>query len=222
MSLSPIGARPAERTERTERPKVVAPTKTSVDKPQIRAAIASAYRAQTGTTAPQGLLDTLTAHVSHETAGGAMMHNFNFGGIKGVSPGGMTANTKTKEVLGGKEVSIVDGFRAYASIGDGAADYVSFMRTRFPGALDKAKSGDIAAFSHALKAGHYYTADEGAYTRALSAHAGTSASAGARSPELPTTDPTASLLTSRALCQINMALGDTAARILSPDEDAKH
>jgi len=222
MSLSPIGVRHAAQATRPERAHVVAPAKTPVGKSEIRAAIASAYQAQTGASAPHGLLDTLTAHVSHETAGGAMMHNFNFGGIKGISPGGMTANTKTKEVLGGKETTIVDGFRAYASLGDGAADYVSFMRTRFPGAFDKAKSGDVAGFSHALKAGHYYTADEGAYTRALSAHMGVTPTIGARSPELPVTEGTTGLLTSEALRQVNIVLGDTAARILLPDEDAPH
>lgn len=60
-------------------------------------------------------------------------------------------------------------FRAYDSITAGAEDYINLLRTRnnFKAAWKQVLIGDPAAFSKALKAGMYYTADEATYTRAV-------------------------------------------------------
>ncbi len=103
------------------------------------------------------------------------MFNFNFGGIKGASPAGTTAVYRTREVLGGKEVSIRDGFRAYASLDEGALDYVRTMKERFGGALAPAARGDVTGFAGALKRAHYYTASEADYAHGLTSLMGASA-----------------------------------------------
>lgn len=145
----------------------VEPRRTPVTREQMRAAIARALQKETGARPSPRLVDTLTAHASLETASGDRMYNFNFAGIKGHSPAGTTAVLRTKEVLDGREVTIKDGFRAYATIDDGARDYVHLMRTRFAGALDPAARGDVEGFAHALKQSGYYTAAEKDYAKGL-------------------------------------------------------
>lgn len=147
--------------------KSVEPEKTPVSRADLRNAIAKAYKTVTGKAATANVLDTLTAHASLETGSGGSMYNFNFGGIKGTSPTGETAKTRTKEVIDGKEIEIRDGFRAYHSLDEGALDYVKLMKGRFGGAVSKAESGDLDGFAHALKQANYYTADETKYASAL-------------------------------------------------------
>ncbi len=116
------------------------------------------------------MLDVLTAHVSHETASGDKMYNFNFGGIKGASPDGLTARYKTTEFLGGRRTKLVDGFRAYGSLDDGARDYLLFLQGRYGKAYAKAQDGDVDGFSRALKQSGYYTAPVDTYARAMRRH----------------------------------------------------
>lgn len=146
----------------------VAARKTVTSTADIRAALARAHQAATGEAAPAPLLDMLTAHVSHETALGTRMFNYNFGGIKGKSPAGDTARYMTREVTpAGEEVHISAPFRAYSSLDQGAADYVDVMRSRFPEAFAQASTGDPAAFAAALKRRGYYTASETSYAAAM-------------------------------------------------------
>lgn len=147
--------------------KAVEPTSTPVSRADLRNAIAKAYKTVTGKAASANVLDTLTAHASLETGSGGSMYNFNFGGIKGSSPTGEIAQTRTKEVIDGKEIEIRDGFRAYHSLDEGALDYVKLMKGRFGRAVSKAESGDLDGFAHALKQANYYTADETKYATAL-------------------------------------------------------
>lgn len=137
---------------------------------QIKSSLAVAYQKLHGRSAPRELLDTLTAQVCTETASGARMHDFNFGGIKGEGPSGLTARVHTREILDGREVKIQDGFRAYRTPIEGAIDYVAFLERRFPKALDAAEKGDVNGYVGALKAGRYFTADESAYAAAVRTH----------------------------------------------------
>ncbi len=141
--------------------------RTPVTRAELRAAIGRALERTSGTKADAQLVDVLTAQASLETASGASMYNFNFGGIKGHAPDGGIASLRTHEVLGGKEVVVRDGFRAYASLDDGARDYVSTMKSRFGSAVDAASHGDVAGFAAALKRSGYYTASQADYTRGL-------------------------------------------------------
>lgn len=150
----------------------VEPRRTPVTRGEIRAAIARGLERLDGRRPSDATVDVLTAQASLETASGDRMFNFNFGGIKGRSPDGATAVCRTKEIVAGREVATKDGFRAYASLDDGALDYVRTMKQRFGAALAPAARGDVAGFAHALKSAGYYTASEADYTRGLERLAG--------------------------------------------------
>ena len=154
--------------------------RTQVSRAEIRGAIKRALVKVDGAQPSDKLVDTLTAHSSLETASGDRMFNYNFAGIKGHSPSGMTAVARTREVLGGKDVEIRDGFRAYATLDEGGVDYVRTMKGRFSGALAPAARGDVAGFAHALKSAGYYTAAESDYARGLAGLMGLPATGAAR------------------------------------------
>jgi hypothetical protein len=193
-------------------PSEVAPQRTAVSMTQVRAALSHALQNATGRAPSARTLDVLSAQVSLETAHGAQMFNFNFGGIKGVSPRGETANTMTHEVLDGKDVHISQGFRAYRSLDEGARDYVSVLQARFPGAMTCATSGDLGGFAHALKQAHYYTASEQDYAAGL--QAAQPQGAGGPSPLQPV--PT-DFSSSTELSRVMDAMSASIARIGAPD-----
>lgn len=167
-------------TTTTPRAREVKLERTPATRAELRAAIERALVRTEGAQPPGKLVEVLTAHASLETASGDRMYNFNFAGIKGRSPAGMTAVARTREVLGGREVEIRDGFRAYATIDEGALDYVQTMKGRFAGALTPAARGDVSGFAHALKKAGYYTAAESDYARGLAGLMGISAASSAR------------------------------------------
>lgn len=154
----------------TEGATVVASRRTPMSSGAIRGALSEAHRRMHGRPMPPRMLDILSAHVAHETARGERMFNFNFGGIKGAGPTGLTARYGTTEVLEGESTKIVDGFRAYRSATEGAMDYLKLLEGRYSSAVDEAQRGDVAGFSTALKRSGYYTADVADYTRAMQAH----------------------------------------------------
>ena len=207
---------------------VVPPTRTKATLPELRAAIARACEKVHGS-APKELVDTLAAQASLETGSGQHMYNYNFGGIKGVGPTGLVAKCKTKEVLDGKTVQIVDGFRAYGSLDEGALDYVTTLRGRFGRSWDAAVVGDVRGFAHALKTQGYYTANEADYAKALSGLytqlSGTPPPPSARILGLaphgsearagPPPFPDAALVG-----RLDAALGQAMSRILAPVEQA--
>jgi flagellar protein FlgJ len=146
----------------------VAAQRTPVDPARLRAALATAYKHQTGAEASTRMLDVLTAQVSLETGRGERMYNFNFGGIKGQGPSGATAHYRTTEIAkDGSELSITDGFRAYRSLQEGASDYLATLKSRYPEALAAASRGDVDRFAQALKQRGYFTAHLEDYSAAL-------------------------------------------------------
>ena len=198
----------------------VEPRRTQVSQGEIRDAIARAHAKVTGRAASGATLDVLTAQASLETASGGRMYNYNFGGIKGAGPTGETAKLRTHEVLGGKDVEIRDGFRAYRTIDEGATDYVRLMKDRFPGAMAQAERGDVDGFARALKQSSYYTADEKSYASGLRSLMGTSAAAGAHSSEdrltlgaLPPMPNTSSILAGTSPAQ-GFADGSQLSRVM--------
>jgi hypothetical protein len=173
----------------------VEPRRTPVSTTEIREAIGRAHAKVTGRAASAATLDVLTAQASLETASGGRMYNYNFGGIKGSGPTGETAKLRTHEVLGGKDVEIRDGFRAYRTIDEGATDYVKLVKDRFPGAMAQAERGDVDGFARALKQSGYYTADEKSYAAGLRSLMGApSAPAVERTNALPALPNTSSIL----------------------------
>ena len=151
----------------------VEPNRTPVTPVAIREALARAWTRATGAPPSSGVLDAITAQANLETGRGTSMVQYNFGGIKGVGPTGLSTRASTIEVEGGKTKHIVDGFRAYDSLDAGALDYVRLVRGQFGAALARADAGDLDGFAHELKVAHYYTADEKDYARLLHAVSGT-------------------------------------------------
>ncbi len=148
-------------------PRVVAAVRTKLDSGQASAALREAYRNVTGEEPSEGTVRVLTAQWAHETGQGASMFNYNFGGIKGTGPSGLSVAQRTREGFGATERTIVDRFRAYTTPAEGATDYVKLLSTRFPEALQSAKNADPVGFVQGLKSRGYFTGDPAAYTRSV-------------------------------------------------------
>lgn len=151
---------------------LVAPTRTRLDASQARDALASAWRNVHGEEPDDDTVRILTAQWAHETGHGASMFNYNFGGIKGAGPSGLSVAQRTREGWGDTERTIIDKFRAYGTAEEGATDYVRLLAKRFPDAVESARAGDPAGFVRALKARGYFTGNEGEYTRSIVALSG--------------------------------------------------
>ncbi len=147
--------------------RTVAPEHTPLGGDEAASAISTAYESVTGRAPTAKQLSLLVAQWSLETGGGRAMMNFNFGGIKGQGPSGLSTSYTTKEGYGASERTLVDRFRAYGSATEGATDYLRTLSVRFPKAFEAVRSGDAAGFAHALKREGYYTGSEADYTRAV-------------------------------------------------------
>lgn len=136
----------------------------------LYAVLRTAWRQQLGGEPARSALLVLLAQWSLETAGGSASNNWNLAGIK-YTPGcgADYAQYLTREVQAGKAVTLMQRFRAYDSLEDGAADYLRLLRTRFGAAMAFAAAGDVQAFAHALKLAGYYTAPEDEYAAGLRA-----------------------------------------------------
>lgn len=146
---------------------LVAARRTALSGEEAASALSQAYTQLTGERPSAGTTAILTAQWAHETGRGASMYNYNFGGIKGTGPSGLTVAQLTREGWGADERQIVDRFRAYNSPTEGATDYVRLLQARYPKALEAAGKGDAAGFVHALKARGYFTGNEQAYVRSV-------------------------------------------------------
>jgi hypothetical protein len=151
----------------SERTGVVEAVRTPVTTDQASALIGGALENVTGEKPSPETVAILTAQWAHETGHGDSMFNYNFAGIKGTGPSGLSVLQRTREGYGTSERTITDSFRAYRTAEEGAKDYVSLLQTRFPGALEAARRGDPTATVHALKQAGYFTGDEVAYTRSV-------------------------------------------------------
>jgi hypothetical protein len=151
---------------------LVAPVKTNLSSKQADDALDRAWTAQFGSKAPPNTVGILRAQWALETGSGASMYNYNFAGIKGVGPSGLSVSQRTTEGFGATERHITDKFRAYSSADEGAADYIHLLSTKYPAAIDAAKNGDASGFVSALHARSYFTGDEQGYTKAIASLAG--------------------------------------------------
>ena len=163
----PAGAPQAPLSRAADRHDDVAPTRTPLTGGEAASALSKAWQAVTGQAPNPKLLSVLVAQWAHETGRGESMLNYNFGGIKGVSPSGLSAAYRTHEGSGETARVTTDRFRAYRSATEGAVDYVRFLRARFPAALDAAQTGDATGFVHELKRAGYFTDNEVDYTRSI-------------------------------------------------------
>ncbi|MFO7178163.1 MAG: hypothetical protein DIU78_005625 [Pseudomonadota bacterium] len=183
-----------QRGERPEPPRTqgvdVAAVRTRLTPEQAASALDWAYRTRFGEAPRRETLAILTAQWAHETGRGEAMFNYNFGGIKGRGPSGMSVVQRTREGFGADERVVSDRFRAYATAEEGALDYLTLLDTRYGEALDAARSGDPAGFVRGLKARGYFTGHEGRYTASVTALAREMAGLelGTGSAPLPTLD----------------------------------
>jgi Mannosyl-glycoprotein endo-beta-N-acetylglucosaminidase len=146
----------------------VAAARTPLTGNQAASALAGAWKSVTGQAPSPKLLSVLTAQWAHETGRGEAMLNYNFGGIKGSAPSGLSATYRTHEGSGEHIRVITDHFRAYQSAAEGAVDYVRFLTSRYPAAIEAAKQGDATGFVHGLKQSGYFTDSEESYARSVS------------------------------------------------------
>ncbi len=116
----------------------------------------------------QDVILVLAAHWAHETRGGTLMFNYNFGGIKGRSPDGLSCIREAHEGSGHRAHALLDRFRAYPNAKQGSEDYLSLLMRKYPQAIEAAERGDVTEFVSALKRGGYFTGSEEAYSHALS------------------------------------------------------
>lgn len=146
---------------------VVSAQRTPLTGTQARDAIREAWVGRYGEEPSEQTLAVLTAQWALETGRGASMMNYNFGGIKGTGPSGLTTEYGTREGYGATETRIRARFRAYNNAAEGAGDYLSLLDRRYPNALAAARTGDASGFVHELKRGGYFTGNEEAYTRSV-------------------------------------------------------
>lgn len=156
----------------------VQPVKTRLSGEQAAQAIENAWTTVKGTPPKPETLAIITAQWAHETGSGASMYNYNFGGIKGSGPSGLSVRLKTSEGWGASERRITDGFRAYETATEGAIDYVKLLTRRYGSAIDAAERGDASGFVRGLKERGYFTGNEQAYARSVTRLAGGALSEG--------------------------------------------
>jgi hypothetical protein len=113
------------------------------------------------------LLVVLTAHWAHETAAGTSMFNYNFGGIKGRGPSGLSCLRGAREGFGFRTRVSRDRFRAYPNVASGADDYLSLLLRKYPLAIEAAERGEVIEFVQALHDGGYFTGSEHDYELSL-------------------------------------------------------
>ncbi len=147
--------------------RLVAARRTHLSTEQASSALSSAWSEQFGEEPSEKTVAVLTAQWSHETGDGRSMFNFNFGGIKGKGPSGLSVNQRTKEGWGATEKTIRDNFRAYQSAQEGAGDYISLLKRRYPAAIEAAAQGEPGNFVRELKNGGYFTGNEASYVRSI-------------------------------------------------------
>ena len=165
-AVSPLASAPTE-APRARASQEVPLTRTVTSREDIRAALGRSFEAVMGEAPTPAALDLLSAQASLETGRGRSMYNFNFGGIKGTSPGGLTTVARTHEWDGGTRYETRAHFRAYASLDEGAQDFLSLLHRRYGGAVEAATRGGVAGYAHALKQGGYFTGPDGRYANDL-------------------------------------------------------
>lgn len=148
-------------------PQEVELTRTVTSRDELRAALGRSFEQVMGEAPTPAALDILSAQASLETGRGRSMYNFNFGGIKGAGPGGLTTVARTHEWEGGTRYETHAHFRAYGSLDEGAQDFLSLLHRRYGDAVAAATRGDVDGYAHALKERGYFTGPEGRYANDL-------------------------------------------------------
>jgi hypothetical protein len=157
---------------------LVAAQRTRLSGSEAAEALRSAWTHVRGEAPSQETLSVLVGQWAHETGRGQSMLNYNFGGIKGTGPSGLSAAYNTREGWGEGATRGVARFRAYGSAEEGARDYVGLLARRYPDAVSAAEAGDARGFVQALKTKGYFTDNVASYSRSVESLAARARSAG--------------------------------------------
>lgn len=110
----------------------------------------------------------LLAHGAFELGWWHYCHCYNLGNAKHVTGDGRDYCVfRASEIIMGKEVFSDMAFRAFASLDEGAVDYLRLLHGEFSAAWSAVLAGNPAEFCHLLKVHGYYTAPEAIYTRGV-------------------------------------------------------
>ena len=141
--------------------------KTPLSPEQAARLLAEAWHEVLGERPSRRALSLLWAQWALETGRGGQMHGNNFGGIKGVAPGGGSALLLTREGQQPQQRLILSRFRVYATAEAGARDYVRTLADSYPEALEAARTGSPRRFVAALAQRRYFTASAQSYLEAV-------------------------------------------------------
>jgi hypothetical protein len=145
-------------------------TVTPVSPAEVLGALGRAWSKTFGQEADRKSLLVLLSQWALETGRGKSMHCYNLGNVKSTGQSGDWCFFRCNEILNGK-VEWFDPdhpqtrFRAFATLDDGALDYLTTLHQRFEKSWPSVLAGDPAAFVHALRLQNYFTANEATYTK---------------------------------------------------------
>lgn len=147
--------------------------KTDVSEAQMAQAIIEAWAQLFGEKPSKEQVAIILAQNALETGHRKFMWNFNVGNITTDGKGVFDYYddlTTDEQIKPGVWKSMNLKYRAYPSLKDGALDYLKILSksSRYAKAWQSILHPDPVAFSKALKAGGYYTANEAPYTKTLS------------------------------------------------------
>jgi hypothetical protein len=146
--------------------------KTEVSEAQMAQAIIDAWKKLFGSNPAKEQVSMILAQNALETGNRKAMWNNNVGNLTtdGKSKLDYFDDLSTSEqVSPGSWKKMNLKYRSYPTLSDGVADYLNLLSKshNYANAWDKIVHPDPEAFSKALKAGGYYTANEAPYTKAL-------------------------------------------------------
>jgi len=146
---------------------------TAVSEPQMAQGIIEAWGDLFKTVPSKEQVSLILAQNALETGSRKFMWNYNVGNIKAnpTGPYDYFYLRGPEQTAPGKWEKLRMPFRAYSSLRDGVKDYLTLLSKsrRYASAWQHIITPDPGAFSQALKAGGYDTADEAPYTKGLTA-----------------------------------------------------
>lgn len=147
--------------------------RTDVSEPQMAQAIITAWHDLFGERPSKEQVAMVLAQNNLETGHRKSMWNFNVGNITTDGRGAydyFDDLTTDEQVSPGQWKRMNLKYRAYPSLEEGTKDYLRLLSGgHYAEAWKHIKDPDPIAFSKALKAGGYYTANEAPYTKSLTA-----------------------------------------------------
>ena len=152
--------------------------RTNVSEPEMAQAIIEAWRDMFGATPTKAQVSIILAQNNLETGHRKNMWNYNVGNITHRTGDGFDYwtgldwlydyFTDTSGFTQKQKKTITLKYRAYPDLKSGVEDYLKFLKSKhYADAWQHIVNPDPVAYSKALKAAGYYTADESSYTSGM-------------------------------------------------------